>query len=95
MIKGLEHLCCEERLGEPGEKQAPGDLTNVYKYLKEGAKSQALLSGASGRTRGNGHKLKPRKFPLNIRKHIFTVSDRTIQKPSGHGPGQLALGSPA
>jgi len=28
---------------------------------------------SSGRIRGSGHKLKHRRFPLNIRKHFFTV----------------------
>ncbi|KAK4827617.1 hypothetical protein QYF61_019542 [Mycteria americana] len=65
MIKGLEHLSYKERLRELGlfslEKRRLGrDLIVVYKYLK-------------GETRVNRHKVKHKRFPLNIRKHFFTV----------------------
>ncbi|KAK4832897.1 LOW QUALITY PROTEIN: hypothetical protein QYF61_026447 [Mycteria americana] len=67
-----------ERAGtvQPGEEKAQGDLINVYKYLKGGRKEDtARLCSVvpSDRTRGNGHNLKHRRFPLNIRKHFFTV----------------------
>jgi len=48
----------------------------VYKYLKGGCKAVGarLFSVVpSDRTRGNGHKMKHARFPLNISKHFFTV----------------------
>ena len=67
-----------ERAGtvQPAEETAQGDPTDVYEGLKGGCKEdRARLCSVvpRDRTRNNGHKLKHRTFPLNMRKHFFTV----------------------
>ncbi|KAK4832687.1 hypothetical protein QYF61_025148 [Mycteria americana] len=77
IIKGLEHLTRgeAERAGilQSGEEKAQGDLNDVHKYLI--ARNEEEVP--SDRTRDSEHKLKNRKFHLNMRKYFFTV--RVVQ----------------
>ena len=53
-----------------------GDFINAHKYLRGRSQvdeARLFLVLPSKRTRGNGHKLKHRKFHMNVRKNFFTL----------------------
>jgi len=81
MTRVLEHLCYKERLRQLGlfsleKRRLRGDLINASKYLQGGCQEDGARIFSvvpSNRTKGNGHKLKPRKFQLNMRKNFLPL----------------------
>ncbi|KFQ93172.1 hypothetical protein Y956_01961, partial [Nipponia nippon] len=79
MVRGLEHLCYEDRLRELGlfslEKRSLwGNLIVAFQYLKrvyikEG--ERLFIRADSNTTRGNVFKLKEGRFRLHVRKKFF------------------------
>lgn len=69
MMKGLEHLTCEERLRvgtvPPGEVEPP---RRPYKcvQISDGGRGEDGSVVSNGRKTGNGHKIKHKKIHLNI-----------------------------
>jgi len=81
MVRGLEPLCCEERLGELGrlsleKRRLWGDLTAAFQYLRWAYRKDEdrLFSRACcNRTRDDGFKLKEDERRLDVRKKLLTM----------------------
>jgi len=81
MVRGMEHLPCEEKLGELGlfsleKRRFRGELIAAFQYLEGAYKKDGdklTSSACCNRTKCNGFKQKEGRFRLCIRKKLFTV----------------------
>ena len=81
MIRGLEHLPCEDRLRELGlfsteKRRLWGGLIAAFQYLNGAyrkAGEELFMGACSNRTRRNGFKMAEGRFRLDTRKKFFTV----------------------
>ncbi|KAK4823969.1 LOW QUALITY PROTEIN: hypothetical protein QYF61_008355 [Mycteria americana] len=78
IIRGLEHLSCEERLRELGlfsleKKRLWGNLIVAFQYLKEACKKDGERLFTKALTRGKSFKPKESTFRLDIRRKYFKM----------------------
>ena len=74
MIRGLEHLSCEDRLRElrlfsVEKRRLRGDLTAAFQYLKEAYRKAGeglLMRVGSDRMRGKGFQMEEVRFRIDI-----------------------------
>jgi len=76
MIRGLEHLSCEQRMRDLGlfsleKRTLCGDLIAAFQYLK-GA-YETFYKTCRDKTRSDGIKLKEGRFRLDRKKKFFTM----------------------
>jgi len=79
VIRGLEPLCCEERLRELGlfrlkKRRLQGDLVAAFQYLQGAYKKDGerlFILACNDKTRCNSFKLKEGRFRLDIKQKFL------------------------